>query len=150
MAGEVKRYETRFWSCDVAIVPPVPGQPMPAGTEGKASITIQNFPFLMKRVGHAIIGPNHVIDPDPGGQSIAGVAQDGQYRVQFRTDKRNWMNAPLAAVAAFGGGQFSTIIDFPAPIELNPKETISVQVFSDVVRQAGIVVQVVFTGLEPY
>lgn len=128
--------------------PADPGGTVPAGRVETGSITIQNFPFLMKRVGHAIVGPNAVVNP--GIVAHADVSQDGQYQIRFRTDDRNYMNEPISALGAFGGGQFSQIVDLPAPVELEPKVTLAVDVINNVPRQAGITIQVIFEGVEPY
>jgi hypothetical protein len=129
-------------------LPADPGGVLPAGRSETAQITIQNFPFLMKRIGHAILGPNGVVQP--GILALADVSQDGQYTIRFRTDERNYMNEPLSALGAFGGGQFSQIVDLPAPIELDPKVTIAVDVATTIERQQGINIQVIFEGVEPY
>lgn len=142
------RYRSRFYAVNVPIPLPDPPNPMPAGTGNTASVTVQNYPFLMKRVGHAIIGRNQVLAGPITG--LADVSQDGQYTVRFRTDSSNYMNVPLSALAAFGGGQFSQIVDLPAPIELKPKETIIVEVSTSIPRQLGIEVQIIFEGVEPY
>ena len=124
------------------------GGVLPAGRSETVQVTIQNFPFLVKRVCHGIEGANGVIQP--GIVNPADVIQDGQYTIRFRTDERNYMNEPLLSVAAFGGGQFSQPLDLPAPIELDPKTTIAVDVATTIERQQGINVNVIFEGVEPY
>lgn len=141
------RYRARFYSVTIPI-PADPGGGIPAGKSETAQVTIQNFPFLVKRIGHAILGPNAVVNP--GIVNPSDVSQDGQYTIRFRTDERNYMDAPLSGLAAFGGGQFSQIVDLPAPIELEPKTTIAVDVATTIARQAGITIQVIFQGVEPY
>lgn len=141
------RYRSRFYSVSVPL-PADAGGTLQAGTSVTAQVTIQNFPFLIKRIGHGILGPNGVINP--GIVNFADVTQDGQYTIRFRTDERNYMNEPLSAVGTFGGGQFSQIVDLPAPIELEPKVTIAVDVATTITRKQGISVQVIFEGVEPY
>ncbi len=141
------RYRSRFYSVTVPL-PADAGGILQAGTSATAQVTIQNFPFLVKRIGHAIIGPNGVANP--GIVNFNDVAQDGQYTIRFRTDERNYMNEPLSSLGTFGGGQFSQIVDLPAPIELDPKVTIAVDVATTIVRKQGISVQVIFEGVEPY
>lgn len=141
------RYRARFYSVTIPL-PADAGGLLPAGKSETGQVTIQNFPFLMKRVCHGIIGPNGVVQP--GIVIHNDVTQDGAYTIRFRTDERNYMNEPLLAVAAFGGGQFAEPLDLPAPIELDPKTTIAVDVASTITRQQGIQVQVIFEGVEPY
>lgn len=141
------RYRSRFYSVSVPLPADASGI-LQAGTSVTAQVTIQNFPFLVKRIGHAIIGPNGVVNP--GIVTASDVTQDGQYSIRFRTDERNFMNEPLSSLGTFGGGQFSQIVDLPAPIELEPKVTIAVDVATLIQRQQGITVQVIFEGVEPY
>jgi hypothetical protein len=141
------RYRSRFYAVTVPL-PADAGGVLQAGTTATGQVTVQNFPFLMKRIGHAIIGPNGVVNA--GITVHADVSQDGQYNIKFRTDDRNYMNEPVSALGAFGGGQFSQIVDLPAPIEIEPKVTIAVDVTTTITRQQGISVQVIFEGVEPY
>lgn len=141
------RYRSRFYSVSVPLPADASGI-LQAGTSVTAQVTIQNFPFLVKRIGHAIIGPNGVVNA--GIVTASDVTQDGQYSIRFRTDERNFMNEPLSSLGTFGGGQFSQIVDLPAPIELEPKVTIAVDVATLIQRQQGITVQVIFEGVEPY
>jgi len=148
MAGEKVKYRDRFYSVKVTLpVDSVTGV-VPAGLSVTASRTVQNFPFLLKRVGHAIVGPNNLVNV--GIVTHADVSQDGQYSIRFRANEKNYMDDPIQALAGFGGGQFSQPIDLEAPIEFAPNDSIAVDVINDVVRLAGIVVQVVFEGVEPY
>jgi len=145
--GKIK-YRDRFYAIDV----PLPADKItglvPAGFAQTASVTVQNFPFLLKRIGHAVIGPNMIVSVPI--TSHADVSQDGQYRIRIRANEKNFMNVPIQALAGFGGGQFSQPIDLEAPIEFSPNDTISVDVVNDVPRLAGITIQVVFEGVEPY
>jgi len=141
------RYRTRFYAVTIPIPHDASGK-VPVGTSATGQVTVQNFPFLLKRVGHAVIGPNGVVNA--GIVNATDVSQDGQYNVRFRTDDRNYMNEPLNALGAYGGGQFSQIVDLPAPIEIAPMVTIAVDVQTTIERQQGISVQVIFSGVEPY
>lgn len=143
-----KKYRSRFYSVIVALTPDK-GSPLNEGFSNEASVTIQNFPFLMERLGHGIVGENHILNAGPI-TAHADVGQDGQYLIRFRTDDKNYMDNPLLGTAAFGNGQGVPPIDLPAPIELQPKTTLIVEIVNAVERKTGIKVQVVFHGVEPY
>lgn len=140
------KYRDRFYAVDVTLPADATGV-LPAGTTATVSVTVQNFPFLAKRLGHAIIGPNNIVAPPA---IPADYSQDGQYRIRMRSNEKNYMNIPISALAGFGGGQFSQPIDFEAPIEFAPNDTIAFDVINDIRRQAGIVIQVIVEGVEPY
>lgn len=148
MAGEKIKYRDRFYAVDVPLPADRVTGILAAGTAQTASVTVQNFPFLLKRVGHAIVGPNMLVNV--GIVTHADVSQDGQYRIRVRANEKNFMNVPIQALAGFGGGQFSQPIDLEAPIEFAPNDTIAVDVVNDVQRLAGISIQIVFEGVEPY
>jgi len=144
---ELSKTKQRWYAVDVTIPAPTVGGPLPPGVVGRGTVVIENFPFLMTRVGTVIMGPNQL---GPGGApDLGSVTQDGQYTINFRTDHDNYMNIPLNAIAGFGSAQLGAIFDFDAPIELLPKQSIVVEVMNTVDRAAGIVVQVVFHGIEP-
>jgi len=144
---DLSKTKQRWYAVDVTIPAPTVGGPLPPGVTGRGTVVVENFPFLMTRVGTCIIGPNQL---GPGGApDLGAVTQDGQYNVNFRTDHDNYMNVPLNAIAGFGSAQLGAIFDFDAPIELRPKQSIVVEVTNTVDRAAGIVVQVVFHGIEP-
>lgn len=144
-----KRYYERLYAVNI-LIPADPVAPfnIVAGAMNSGSVTIQNYPFLIKRVSHAIVGYNGLVAPP----ALGAVTQDGAYRIRFRTNERNYMNEALQAIGAFGGGQFSQPIDLSAPIEMAPKETIQVDLINDTLRQnqGGLTVQVIFSGVEPW
>jgi len=143
-----RRFRQRFYSVPVALTPDK-GAKLAAGFKNEGSVTIQNFPFLLERVGHGIVGDNHLFTAGAA-TSAQDVAQDGQYLIRFRTDDKNYMDNPLLGTAAFGNGQGVPPIDLNSPIEMTPKTTLVVEVINSIERQAGIVIQVVFHGSEPY
>jgi len=144
---DASKFKQRWYAVNVTIPAPTVGGPLPPGALGRGTVVIENFPFLMTRVGTVILGPNEL--GAGGAPDLGAVTQDGQYSVNFRTDHDNYMNIPLNAIAGFGSAQLGAIFDFDAPIELQPKQSVVVEVINTVDRAAGIVVQVVFHGIEP-
>lgn len=139
----VKSYQDRIYS--VLITLPLVGGVVAAGAIGAGSVTVQNFPFLCKRITHAIVGPNGLVLP----VALGSYQQDGQYRIRFRTDTHNYMNEPVQAIAGFGGGQFMPFLDLSAPVEMSPKETIQFDIINDAPRGSEVTIQIVCHGVEP-
>lgn len=150
MGDELKpmKYRDRFYVVNMTIPESAPGAGMLAGAGQTGSVTIQNFPFYAKRVGHAILGPNQVVNV--GITTHNDISQDGQYAIRIRANEKSFMNAPVSALGGFGGGQFSQPIDLEAPIAFNPNDTVAVDVFTTIDRKAGVTIQVILEGVEPY
>lgn len=147
MPDKTELYRDKFYVVDITL-PKNDPTGLLAGTTVTASVTVQNVPFIAKRCLHAIIGANLLVNNPP--TALADYSQDGQYRIRFRKNDFNYMNAPVSALAGFGGGQFSQPIDLAAPIEFRPNDTIAFEVTNDVLRLGGITIQVGLEGVEPY
>lgn len=147
MPDKTELYRDKFYAVNATLPKNDPTGLLP-GTAVTASVTVQNVPFIAKRLLHAIIGPNLLVNLPPS--AIADYSQDGQYRIRIRKNDYNYMNIPISALAGFGGGQFSQPIDLAAPIEFKPNDTIAFEVVNDVLRLGGIVIQVGLEGVEPY
>lgn len=83
-------------------------------------IRIMNQPFIMDRISHYIIGPTW----DP---YASGLAQDGQYYIEWKEEYSEYQNQPLIAAIAYGTVEFplylSSPIGFPGDKTLNFKVT---------------------------
>ncbi len=147
MPEKSELYRDKFYAVNITLPKNDPSGLL-AGTTVVASVTVQNVPFIAKRLLHAILGANKLVADPP--VAIADFSQDGQYRIRFRKNDFNYMNTPISSLAGFGGGQFSQPIDLAAPIEFKPNDTIAFEVTNDVLRLGGIVIQVGLEGVEPY
>jgi hypothetical protein len=141
------KFTERFYATTVelAVVPGGAGT-LAAGIRGEGSITLQNRPFLAKRMRTAIVGPNQIVG---GLTDIQDIFQDGQYLLTFKTQSRNFMNQPILVAGMFQDVTGQRGGDFIAPIPMDPKDVIEIEITNAILRQAGINIQVVFEGVEP-
>lgn len=137
-----QKYKNRFYEISVQL--PVTAIPdIPVGTQESGSVNIVNFPFILTRITHGIIGHGQII------AGAAGLIQDGQYDLEVRTDQRNYQTAPISSFLMAGSGD--DWLDLPTPEELAPKTTVTIKVINTYLRAVGGVlnVQIVLHGLEP-
>lgn len=146
MEQDKPKYTERFYATSIEL-PAVPGGTVPAGVRNDGSITLQNRPFIAKRVRTAIIGPNQIVG---GLAGIDDVFQDGQYFISWKTQNRNFMNQPILVAASFQDVAGQKGQEFIAPMPLDPKDVLEITLVNAIVRQFGINIQVVFEGVEPF
>lgn len=140
---EKQKYKNRFYEMNATL--PVSAVPdIPVGASNSPSVNIVNFPFILTRITHAIIGPNQLIAALPN-----NLLQDGQYNLEMRTDQYNYQTAPINAVLMCGSAD--DWLELPTPEELAPKTTVTIIVTNTILRPVGGVlnVQIVLHGLEP-
>lgn len=105
--------------------------PVTAGRIGRASVTINNQPYIWTDTTHKIVG-------DTADPATSGLYQDGQYSVAFKDEQANYQKDFMPADLAFGS-QGSTnnsgfIIALPYPIPFPGNKTITFEVLNDVTR----------------
>jgi hypothetical protein len=100
--------------------------PLEEGGSESAAVTIQNQPFIWMWLGHQIIGNTWYED--------TGLRQDGQYNIEFKDELSNYQNIPVAASAAFGGGEFGYGVNLPVPIAYPGAKTITFRITNEYTR----------------
>lgn len=117
--------------------------PLLAGASGKNSVTIQDVPFLLKKITWAMTSLNGLA-PAP-----LGLIPDGFYQVTVKTDNHTYMLNPIAINAAFGTGFGFFWMELPSPVELRPKTTVTFELTTLIPRTAPVSLQFVLHGAEP-
>lgn len=137
------KYRPRFYGVLVT-VPADAGPPVlcPAGRANEASFNVTDIPFVVKRVSAQIIGNNGL-----GVTPIETAQQDGQFAIEWRTERHNYQNQPIAGVAGYGFNNDHP--DLPSPVEMGAKTTVTVRVLNLIARGSALQLQVVFAGVEP-
>jgi hypothetical protein len=80
--------------------------PVAADGAEEGTITIMNQPFIMDRISHIIVG-------DTWDPNRTGLAQDGQYYIQWKDEQSEYQNQPLLAIPAFGTEEFPLYLSMP-------------------------------------
>lgn len=93
--------------------------PVTMDESGENTIQIMNQPFIMDRVAHAIVGDTH--DPD-----ATGLAQDGQYYIEWHEEMSEYQNEPLLARPAYGTHEFPLYLS--APVAFAGNKTLTFRV----------------------
>lgn len=93
--------------------------PVTVDESGENTILIMNQPFIMDRISHAIVGPT--ADPD-----ASGLAQDGQYFINWQEEMSEYQNEPLLAIPAYGTFDFPLYLSSPVPFAGNKTLTFRV------------------------
>ena len=101
--------------------------PTEAGGSESGSVTLNNQPFIFTDIGHQIMG-------NTGDPETSGLYQDGQYYVEWRDEQSNYMSAPVAASAAFGGGAFGYNIPLSLPIAYPGTKTLTFRITNTYTR----------------
>jgi len=144
--SKIQNIRPRFYSCVVPLAVQPPGI-VPVGTMGRASITVNNFPFFFKRWRAAIVGYNQIAAPTP---AAIDVFQDGQFSVLWYVDNDQFMNLPLLAAAFVDPtGRPGSVLEMLAPIPLEPKQSIQIEIMNLIPRAAGININWIAEGVEP-
>jgi len=95
---------------------------------GRGSVTMNNQPFLLTRITHAIVGPTY-------DWATTGWYQDGQYLVAFKDDNIVYQNNPIMSEAFFGANRTGHYLDFRFPIMYAGRRTVSFEVTNTYLRQ---------------
>lgn len=100
---------------------------VPCVADGAAEQTIQlmNQPFIMDRISTAIVGKTY----DP---VTTGLADDGQYFLEWREEQSQYQNEPLLAKAAYGTHEFPLYLS--APIAFAGNRTLTFRVTNAYLR----------------
>lgn len=80
--------------------------PVGADESAENTVNILNQPFIMDRISHTIVGPTW--DPD-----ASGLANDGQYYIEWHEEQSEYQNQPLIAIAAYGTKEFPLYLSAP-------------------------------------
>lgn len=116
------------------------------GGEGRATIPINDRPFILQWLTHQII-PNVLRPAD----DITGWAyQDGLYTIDWSLfeQSRFWKGDPPMADAAFGSIKTGKWIGLPAPVSMPGNENLNVILRNQVLREEDIKVHVIFHGIQ--
>lgn len=142
----IEKLRPRFYTANISIATQPPGV-VPAGTMGRGSITVNNYPFFLKRFRAAILGANQIAVPTP---IPSDFFQDGQFTLLWYIDNDQYMNTPMHAGAFVDPtGRPGCVIDLLAPIPVKPKQTLQIELMTIIQRVAGINIQCIFEGVEP-
>lgn len=87
--------------------------------QAENSIQILNQPFIMVAITHAIVG-------NTADYQQSGLAQDGQYYIEWAEEQSQYQNIPLLARAAYGTSEFP--IYLPAPIAFAGNKTLKFRI----------------------
>lgn len=137
----------RWYPVNITVGEP-PG-PVPLGTSGKGSVTVQDVPFILKRITHALLTLNGLFPPPPDPTAILGAIPDGLWTITLKTDTHVYMAEPIALTAAFGSAIGFDWLELPSPVEIAPKTTFSVELTTQVPRLFPVGLQIVLAGAEP-
>lgn len=96
--------------------------PVAVGGIGRASLQLNNQPYVFTRITHQISGPT--ADPD-----TSGLFQDGQYKISFKDEISNYQKDYVMAESIGGSVRsgFVTNLPFPLPFAGNKSLTFEVQ-----------------------
>lgn len=88
------------------------------GDIGRASITINNQPYLMTHILHQITG-------NTNDYATTGLAQDGQYLLSWKDEQSNYQNVPIPAEMMFGSVRSGYIVPLSYPIPFAGNKTLT-------------------------
>lgn len=86
--------------------------PVLADQHGEGTINILNQPFTMDRISHSVVG-------DTWNPTITGLADDGQYYIEWKDEISEYQSQPLLAKAAYGTQDFPLYLSYPIPFAGN-------------------------------
>jgi len=133
----------RFYSVPVTIGSGV--GPVAVGEKKLASVQVQDVPFILKRITWEPTSPNGV-GPAANPLSLIPLSY---FNVVWRTDIHVYAAEPIPINAAFGSPLNIHTNDLPSPVEMNPKTTITFEVFTTIARLYPVSIQFVLHGVEP-
>ncbi len=136
----------RWYPVNITVGTP-PG-PVPAGTSGKGSVTVQDVPFILRRITHGLTTYNGLFAiGDP--LFLLSVIPDGLWTITLKTDTHVYMAEPCVIQAAFGSAIGFDWLDLASPVEIAPKTTFSVEIATQVPRFFPVGLQILLHGSEP-
>jgi hypothetical protein len=142
------RAKPRFYTIPVTVGKPA--APVLAGDIGRASVTIQDLPFILKKITWCLLSFNGLLpfptDPISG---LVSLIPDGHFMISFKTDNHVYSLEPIQIAAAFGSGFGFQWQDLPSPVELRPKTTFTVELTTMLDRHYPVTVQLLLHGMEP-
>jgi hypothetical protein len=117
--------------------------PVQADEFGENTIQILNQPFILLRISHAVIGNTN----DYHG---TGLANDGQYFIEWQDDNSVYQSGPINAIAGYGTPDWP--IPLPSPIAFAGNKTIKIKITNAYARTLTpeadtFKVQIVFHGI---
>lgn len=151
MDSKLMKAKPRYYPINVTIgqvgITPTP---VDAGRSGTGSCTVQDVPFLMKRITFGLLSYNGLIDPNSSPVApFVAIVPDGLWLIEFKSDNHVYAAEPIQISAAFGSGLGFYWLDLPSPVELRPKSTITVTLTTQIARVHAVAVQVLLHGVEP-
>jgi hypothetical protein len=108
------RYRPLYYGVPITV-------PVEVGGIGRASITINNQPYLMTHLLHQIVG-------NTNDYSTTGLAQDGQYLISWKDEQSNYQNVPIPADMLFGSVRSGYIIPLAYPIPFAGNKTLTFEI----------------------
>jgi hypothetical protein len=132
------RFRSQFYKVEVDV-------PVTLGGAGRASVALNNEPFVLTRITAKIIGDTN----DP---SSTGLYQDGQFDIEWKDEQRTYVNSPMAADLMFGSNVSGYILELPMPIPYAGNKTLSFTVYNRIARTLvpasdNFTVQIVLAGI---
>jgi len=88
------------------------------GAIGRGSITINNQPYVMTHVMTHVVG--NVND-----YATTGLANDGQWLIDFKDEQSNYQNVPMPAAMLFGGCNQGYVLPLAYPIAFAGNKTLN-------------------------
>ena len=135
------RWRPQFYVVDVELDAAV-------GSINTGTVSLNNQPFVLQRVTHAIKAADFLADAN-------SLNQDGQYLIEWKDDSTNYQSAPALADALFGSVRTGNFLDLPSPIVYPESKTLTARITNLVDRTAGgarakFSVQVIFHGVQQW
>jgi hypothetical protein len=146
---KLQEYKPRWYKANVIFE--VDGQGIvPDGAISEASVTIQNVPFLFRRLSANNRGRSN-IDYEtqglPPGSAGFDLVIPTFWEFTMRTDSHVYMSDPVQIMPSIGST--ADLIDMPSPVKLYPKATVTFNVQNLIERTDRTVLQFVLAGVEP-
>lgn len=143
----MQKFKPRFYVGNAQLLKPTVGNIL-AGANGQASITIQNVPFILRKITASNLGPSNI---DWIGLGLPPSVFDDTaalfWSFQMRTDSHVYLNDQALIVPTLGSAE--DFFDLPSPVELQPKATVTFDVTTLVERTQTSVLQFILHGVEP-
>lgn len=117
---DFNRYKPMWYGVEIDV-------PIELDGEGRGSITLNNQPFLLYRITHAIIGATY-------DWLTTGRYQDDQYKIEFRDENSNYQNIPMMSALLYGSAREGKYLDFAIPLAYSGTRTIHFRVINNYAR----------------
>jgi len=144
MGSPNQKYKPRWYPVTVVFNVDLTGV-VPVGAPGQGSTTIQNVPFILRRITAGNLGASNLVAPPPV-SPFDSILPD-QYAVSWRTDSHVYVADQAPIIAIFG-----SIFDWlenPSPVELSPKTIVTFDVTNLQIRSDVTTLGFVLHGVEP-